>query len=335
MTCSPSTPEASSSAGRRPSSTFQLARTLAAGLGPRRRGGRQPARPRRQRPAVGHRRRGRRRRRCAGPTFDPATGELAPDAVESVVSERTRLVAVTAASNLIGTRPDLPAIADGRPRPSAPCSGSTACTRTAHVLTDVPASGADFWVCSPTSSSARTTGCSPPARTLLETLHPAKLLPSSDAVPERFELGTLPYELLAGTTAAVDFLAGLAAPTGRTRGVTGSPLVCRAGGARGRAARRAGGRGCERSPASRHTACAKRRTPTLLVTVDGSRPQAIRAASAEAGVNAPARQLLRVGVQPPPRSRRRGRSAHGARALYRPADIERLARGLEEICGST
>jgi selenocysteine lyase/cysteine desulfurase len=44
---------------------------------------------------------------------------------------------------------------------------------------------------------------------LLETLRPDKLLPSTDAVPERFELGTLPYELLAGTTAAVDFIAGL------------------------------------------------------------------------------------------------------------------------------
>ena len=49
---------------------------------------------------------------------------------------------------------------------------------------------------------------------LLETLHPDKLLPSTDVVPERFELGTLPYELLAGTTAAVDFLAGLASPDG-------------------------------------------------------------------------------------------------------------------------
>ena len=43
--------------------------------------------------------------------FDTATGELATEVVESVVSDRTRLVAVTAASPLIGTRPDLPAIA--------------------------------------------------------------------------------------------------------------------------------------------------------------------------------------------------------------------------------
>ena len=52
---------------------------------------------------------------------------------------------------------------------------------------------------------------------LLETLHPDKLLPSTDAVPERFELGTLPYELLAGVTAAVDFIAGLVPGDGRER----------------------------------------------------------------------------------------------------------------------
>ena len=40
-------------------------------------------------------------------------------------------------------------------------------------------------------------------------LDPDKLAPSSDAVPERFELGTLPYELMAGTAAAIDFMADL------------------------------------------------------------------------------------------------------------------------------
>ncbi|HEY5844275.1 MAG TPA: aminotransferase class V-fold PLP-dependent enzyme, partial [Mycobacterium sp.] len=52
---------------------------------------------------------------------------------------------------------------------------------------------------------------------LLDQLRPDKLLPSTDLVPERFELGTLPYELLAGTTAAVDFLAGLAPPAATRR----------------------------------------------------------------------------------------------------------------------
>jgi selenocysteine lyase/cysteine desulfurase len=42
-----------------------------------------------------------------------------------------------------------------------------------------------------------------------ERLRPAKLIPSSDAVPERFEFGTPSFELLAGVTAAVDHLAAL------------------------------------------------------------------------------------------------------------------------------
>jgi selenocysteine lyase/cysteine desulfurase len=52
--------------------------------------------------------------------------------------------------------------------------------------------------------------------TLLETIAPDKLLPSTNVVPERFEFGTLPYETMAGATAAVDFIASLA-PAGGSR----------------------------------------------------------------------------------------------------------------------
>ena len=55
------------------------------------------------------------------------------------------------------------------------------------------------------------------SRQLLESLTPDKLLPSTDDVPERFELGTLPYEIMAGVTAAVDFIAGLAPAVGTRR----------------------------------------------------------------------------------------------------------------------
>ena len=48
-------------------------------------------------------------------------------------------------------------------------------------------------------------------------MHPDKLLPATDEVPERFELGTLPYELLAGMTAAVDFHADLDGDAGGSR----------------------------------------------------------------------------------------------------------------------
>lgn len=218
--------------------------------------------------------------------FDPATGELDPAAIEAVVTERTRLVAVTAASNLIGTRPDLPAIAE-----LAHGAGALLWVdgvhATAHVATDLPASGADFWVCSPYKFLGPHLGVLAASPELLETLRPAKLLPSSDAVPERFELGTLPYELLAGTTAAVDFLAGLdsGAPGSRRERLVASFAALESHEDDLLATLESGIRAL---PGATAYSNAKRRTPTLLFTLDGHEPQAVRAHFAESGVNAPA-----------------------------------------------
>ena len=79
----------------------------------------------------------------------------------------------------------------------------------AHARIDRAALGADVVVCSPYKFCGPHLGVLAADPDLLAGLRPDKLLPSSDAVPERFELGTLPYELLAGTAAAVNYLAGL------------------------------------------------------------------------------------------------------------------------------
>lgn len=145
--------------------------------------------------------------------FDPATGELHPDDVAALVNDRTRLVAVTGASNLIGTRPDLPAIAA-----TAHAVGASVHVDgvhlAAHSPVDLAATGADTFTCSPYKFMGPHLGVLTGRADLLEQLRPDKLAPSSDAVPERFELGTLPYELIAGTTAAVDLIAGLVPATG-------------------------------------------------------------------------------------------------------------------------
>src|SRR3954452_10588755 len=146
--------------------------------------------------------------------FDPATGDL--DDVATVLTDRTRLVAVTGASNLIGTRPPVEQIAT-RVHDTGALMAVDGVHLTAHVPVDVAALGADFYTCSPYKFLGPHCGVLAAAPALLETLQPAKLLPSTDAVPERFELGTLPYELLAGTTAAVDFLAGLTPAEGPRR----------------------------------------------------------------------------------------------------------------------
>jgi cysteine desulfurase family protein (TIGR01976 family) len=140
--------------------------------------------------------------------FDRATTELPVDAVAALLSDRTRVVAVTGASNLFGTRPDVRAITD-----AAHAAGALAYVDgvhlTPHAPVDTAALGADFFACSPYKFFGPHLGCVVAAPALLESVHPDKLLPSTDAVPERFELGTLPYELLAGVTAAVDFIAGI------------------------------------------------------------------------------------------------------------------------------
>lgn len=145
----------------------------------------------------------------------PATGELDLSSLE-VITERTRLVALTAASNLLGTRPPVRVVAD-RAHEVGALVYVDAVHHTAHAAPDLAALGADFLVCSPYKFFGPHCGALVADPALLETLRPDKLVPSTDAVPERFELGTLPYELLAGSTAAIDFIAGVAPDTGSRR----------------------------------------------------------------------------------------------------------------------
>ena len=139
--------------------------------------------------------------------FDPRTAELTVADVARELSSRTRVVAVTGASNLLGTRPPVPLIAAAAHERGA-LVFVDGVHLTAHAPVDVAALGADLYACSPYKFLGPHCGVLAAAPDLLESLAPEKLAPSPDSVPERFELGTLPYELLAGTTAAVDFLAG-------------------------------------------------------------------------------------------------------------------------------
>ena len=140
--------------------------------------------------------------------IDPATAELDLGPLATTVDARTRLVAVTGASNLLGTIPDHAAVAE-RAHAVGALLYVDAVHLTAHRLPDLATLGADLLVCSPYKFFGPHCGVLAADPALLETIHPDKLLPSTEAVPERFELGTLPYEVLAGATAAVDFLADL------------------------------------------------------------------------------------------------------------------------------
>ncbi|MBB3086972.1 cysteine desulfurase-like protein [Geodermatophilus sabuli] len=259
--------------------------------------------------------------------FDPATGELAPEAVAAVLSERTRLVAVTGASNLIGTRPDLATIT-AQAHDAGALTYVDGVHLTAHAAVDVAALGADLYACSPYKFLGPHCGCVVAAPALLETLRPDKLLPSTDAVPERFELGTLPYELLAGTTAAVDFLAGLGGPEGdrRARLEVGMAAVEEH---EDRLRERIED-GVRALPGVTVWSRARRRTPTLLMTFEGRDAADGYRFLAERGVNAPAGSFYAIEA-----SRWLGLGdAGGLRVGLAPynddADVDRLLAGLGE-----
>ncbi|MDP5181119.1 cysteine desulfurase-like protein [Blastococcus sp. BMG 814] len=258
--------------------------------------------------------------------FDPDSGELTADDVAAVLSDRTRLVAVTGASNLIGTRPPIEEIA-ARVHAAGALLVVDGVHLTAHAPVDVPALGADVFTCSPYKFLGPHCGVMAADPALLTTLRPAKLLPSSDAVPERYELGTLPYELLAGTTAAVDFLAALGDGSSRRERLVAAMTAIEEHEDRLRERLEAG---LAELPGVRLRSRAAHRTPTLLLTFEGRDAADAYRFLAERGVNAPAGSFYAIEA-----SRRLGLGDTGGLrvglAPYSDADdVDRLLTGLRE-----
>jgi cysteine desulfurase family protein (TIGR01976 family) len=213
--------------------------------------------------------------------FDVSTGELPVAAFDGVVSERTRLVAVTAASNAIGTKPDVRAITD-----LAHAAGAVAYVdgvhATPHGPIDVAALGADFYACSSYKFFGPHAGAVIADPAQLERLAPAKLAPASDAVPDRFERGTPAFELLAGVTAAIDWIAGLSDAAGprRERLVAGLAAVEeRLAGLLDHALD-----GLARIPSVQLLGAARRRTSTISFVVGGRSPQEVAGLLADQGI---------------------------------------------------
>jgi len=261
--------------------------------------------------------------------FDPISTELTLEHIAAVLSERTRLVAVTAASNLLGTRPPVAGIA-ALVHETGALFFVDGVHLTPHAPVDLTALGADFFVCSMYKLLGPHCGVLAASPDLLETLHPDKLAPATDAVPERFEFGTLPYELLAGCTATVDFIAGLSPrpQPGRRANVLAAMAAIEAH---------------EQALAVRleaelaampelviHSRAAER-TPTLLLSVSGSPAPDVQAFLAERGVNAPAGSFY--ALEP---SRRLGLGDDGALRIglapyTNDDDVDRLLSGLSDF----
>ena len=278
---------------------------------------------------------------------DLVTGELPAGQYADLVGPRTRLVAVTSASNAIGTRPDVPAIARIARDAGALCyvDGVHA---TPHVPVDVRALGADFYTTSAYKWSGPHLAAAVAEPWLLETVWPDKLAPSSNAVPWRFERGTLPFADLAGLTAAVDHLASLgslsaqsavrtsgrsvpgASPASRRERVLASMAVVEAYES-ALFARLLGGL----AELDRVTLYGKaaRRAPTAFFSVAGHSPRAVAEHLAARGVNAwdgdnYAYELCTaLGLEPD------GAVRAGLVHYNDAAEVDRLLAGLAELAG--
>jgi cysteine desulfurase family protein (TIGR01976 family) len=136
---------------------------------------------------------------------DRDTLALPAAAVESVLSDRTRWVAVTAASNASGSVPELDAIIAAVHAAGARISVD-AVAAAPHRALDLAALGADTLACSSYKWYGPHIGMLCAAPELLAELVPDKLEPAPDEPPDRFELGTLPFESLAGVTAAAEYM---------------------------------------------------------------------------------------------------------------------------------
>ena len=264
--------------------------------------------------------------------FDLDTGELPVSAVEEVLTDRTRLVAVTAASNAIGTRPDVPAIA-ALAHARGALTYVDGVHATAHVPVDVRGLGADFYACSSYKFCGPHTGAVIADPEVLAGLQPAKLAPAPDASPARFERGTSAFELLAGVRAAIDWLAGLTDAAGGRRERLLATFTALEDVLQQRLTRLVDG--LSRIEGVRMLGAPRRRTSTVSFVLDGYRPDALAARLAERGIDVWAGDnyayelMRRFGL------RESGGAIRASIVLYNtPEDVDRLVEAVAELAAA-
>jgi cysteine desulfurase family protein (TIGR01976 family) len=143
----------------------------------------------------------------------PETGELDWEDFSRQLTDRTRLVAIGAAANALGTINDVRRAAE-MARSLGARIFVDAVHYAPHELIDVREWDCDFLACSAYKFYGPHIGILYGRRDLLGSLDFPKLIPAPDTPPERAETGTQNHEGIAGAAAAVEFLASLA--PGRT-----------------------------------------------------------------------------------------------------------------------
>ncbi|HDM8141613.1 TPA: cysteine desulfurase-like protein [Vibrio harveyi] len=126
--------------------------------------------------------------------------------LQSLLSEKTRLVAVTYASNTTGSIVDIHQVVELAHRIGAQVYVD-AVHYAPHHLVDVQAIGCDFLACSAYKFFGPHVGIAYIADQWLHSIKPYKVEPATNIGPGRFEIGTQSFEGLAGVTAAIEYLA--------------------------------------------------------------------------------------------------------------------------------
>jgi cysteine desulfurase family protein (TIGR01976 family) len=145
--------------------------------------------------------------------FDRDSWRIEPEALDDVLSEKTRILALNYASNLTGSVNDVAALA-ARARAAGALVYVDAVQLAPHRLVDVAALGCDFLVCSAYKFFGPHLGVLWGRGDLLDGMFPYQCRCASDESPKKFETGTPQIELLAGLEATVDYVARLGARLG-------------------------------------------------------------------------------------------------------------------------
>jgi selenocysteine lyase/cysteine desulfurase len=141
--------------------------------------------------------------------MDPATGTLMQEDLERFIGPKTRVVAIGAAANSLGTINDLEGVI-AMARNAGALVFVDAVHYVPHALIDVRKLDCDFVGMSAYKFYGPHVGVMFAKKALLEQIDFPKLVPAPDYAPENAETGTQNQEGMVGAAAAVDYLASLA-----------------------------------------------------------------------------------------------------------------------------
>lgn len=257
------------------------------------------------------------------------TAELDWDSLEQTVGPRTRLLAIGAASNAVGTI-NAVAAAARLAKSFGALTFVDAVHYAPHTLVDVRALGCDLLACSPYKFYGPHTGALYGRRDLLNEMDIPRLDPAPNADGERIETGTQNHEGIVGAGAAVNFLAAIGAGASRRDRLRSAFSVLHSR-AHGLFTKLWGGLGAIDGVTRYGTGADRPRTPTAAFTVRGADSTTVARALAAEGVFVSHGDFYASTIV--------AQLGHGVDGLVRAGcacytsedEIDRLLRGVERI----